>query len=318
MTKFSSYPVILLVLLLLLLAPTLFGGGPAIYGAAVLIAIFSIMAYGLDVLVSDLGEVSLGHTIFFAAGAYVTALMSVRLDSNSWATLAASIGVSLILALAIGLFTLRLRDFAFSLVTYAVAVLAVTLTANWEFLGASDGIRGIPHIDLSIAGLVLTPKNDEELWPYAWTLLAVTIYMIYRFRRSTLGVAAVMVHENAKLARSQGIDVNRTRLAVFLFSAPITASAGWLYAYQRSFVSSDLLETYFLILMLIAVVMVGKRRILGPLLTVAAILIQEKFFSLGGNVDKIILGLLLVGVLGVVPQGIGEYIGDRFKERNGG
>lgn len=43
-----------------------------------LIAIFAVMAYGLDVVVSDLGEVSLAHQLLFAAGSYATALLSTR------------------------------------------------------------------------------------------------------------------------------------------------------------------------------------------------------------------------------------------------
>ena len=54
------------------LAPQLAGGSGAAYSAAVLIAIFAVMAYGLDIIVSDLGEVSLAHTVFFAAGSYTT------------------------------------------------------------------------------------------------------------------------------------------------------------------------------------------------------------------------------------------------------
>ena len=56
--------------LLVFAAPTLLGGSGAVYSAAVLIAIFAVMAYGLDIIVSDLGEVSLAHTVFFAAGSY--------------------------------------------------------------------------------------------------------------------------------------------------------------------------------------------------------------------------------------------------------
>ena len=56
--------------LAVLCAPMMLGSGVSVYSAAVLIAIFAIMAYGLDVIVSDLGEVSLAHTVFFAAGSY--------------------------------------------------------------------------------------------------------------------------------------------------------------------------------------------------------------------------------------------------------
>lgn len=294
-----------LVGLAVLAAPTLLGGSGVVYSAAVLIAIFAVMAYGLDVIVSDLGEVSLAHTVFFAAGSYTTAMLSTRAGVGSaWLTLAGSVVVALALAAVIGLVTLRLREFVFSLVTYAVAVVAMTLAANWSFLGGSDGLRGIPMLDLSVPGVALTARDDKQLWPYAFGLLAVTIYLIDRFRYSALGAAAIMTHLNPRLATMSGIDPARVRLQVFLFSAPISAAAGWLYAYQRAYVSADVLETYFLILMLTAVVLIGRRQLLGPLAATALVLVQEKFFSLGGYVDKIVLGSVLVAILAFFPQGL--------------
>jgi len=294
-----------LVGLAVLAAPTLLGGSGSVYSAAVLIAIFAVMAYGLDVIVSDLGEVSLAHTVFFAAGSYTTAWLSTRGGIGSaWFTLAASELVALGLAAVIGLVTLRLREFVFSLVTYALAVVAMTVAANWSFLGGSDGMRGIPMLDLSILGLSLTAHNDRELWPFAFALLAVTVYLIDRFRHSALGAAAMMTHLNPRLATMSGIDPARVRLQVFLFSAPVSAAAGWLYAYQRAYISADLLENYFLILMLTAVVLIGRRQLLGPFAATALVLVQEKFFSLGGNVDKIVLGSVLVAILAFFPQGL--------------
>jgi branched-chain amino acid transport system permease protein len=244
-------------------APGLAGGSSAVYSAAVLIAIFAVMSYGLDLVVSDLGEVSLAHTVFFAVGCYTTALLSTRAGAGGWTTLAASIAMALLFAAALGLVTLRLREFVFSLVTYAIAVVAATVAQNWEFLGGSDGIRGIPVLELALPGFTLKAGNDRELWPIAFGLLAVTLYLVDRFRSSRLGSAAVMTHLNPRLAIVSGIDPQQVRLRVFLASAPITASAGWLYAYQRAYVSADVLDAYFLILMLTAVVLVGRRPAAG-------------------------------------------------------
>jgi len=283
-----------------LFLPLLLGGSLAVYSAAVLIAIFAVMAYGLDAIVSDLGEVSLAHTVFFAIGAYATALLSVRLSLGPVGTLIGTIIAALIAAGILGLITLRLREFVFSLVTYAVAVVAIAIAANWDFLGGSDGLRGIPIFKL----FGYEARGDMQIWPVAYALLVVTLYLMRSFRRSRLGQAAIMVHLNPRLATMSGIDPQKTRLQVFLFSAPITAAAGWLYAYQRAYVSVDLLETYFLILMLTAVVLIGRRLLLGPLIGVAVIQIQEKFFSFGGYVDKIVLGTALILVLAYLPGGL--------------
>jgi branched-chain amino acid transport system permease protein len=292
-----AVPVRLILVFLLVAAaffiPRAFAGSAAIYSACVLIAIFAAMAYELATIVSDLGEVSLGQTLFFAAGAYTTALLSTGVGLGPILTLLGSVAIALIIATALGLVTLGLREFVFSLVTYAVAVVAESLAQNWSFLGGSDGLRGIPAFDLAFGPVSFIAHNDRELWPVAYLLLLVALYLVHAFRRSRLGQSALMTHLNPRC----------TRLKVFLFSAPITAAAGWLYAYQRAYVSADVLETYFLILMLTAVVLVGRRLLLGPLVGVALILVQEKFLSFGGDVDKIILGSALILTLALLPNG---------------
>lgn len=67
-----------------------------------------------------------------------------------------------------------------------------------------------------------------------------------------------MVHMNPRLAVMSGLDPQRMRLQVFLLAAPISAMPGWLYAYQRAYVGPDLFDTSFLVLMLTAVILVGR------------------------------------------------------------
>ena len=297
--------------------PWLLGGSALVYGTLVVIAIFAAMAYGLDVILSDLGEVSLAHTAFFAAGAYAAALLSVGAGLGAWAALAGAIATSLVLAGVLGLITLRMRDFAFSLVTYAAAVVWASIAANWDFLGGSDGIVGIPVLDLSIGGLTLVAGNNRQFWPYAYVLLLATIYFVARFRRSRLGQAALMVHMNPRLAVMSGLNATRIRLLVFLVSAPVSGVAGWLYAYQRAYVGPDLFDTYFLVLTLTAVIVVGRNMLLGPLLGTALLLVQNSFFSLGADGDKLVLGAVLVVVLCFLPNGLASLWPGRGPRRSG-
>lgn len=296
--------VLLLLAVLAFFSPQIAGGSTAVYSAVVVISIFAVMSYGLDIVMSDLGEVSLAHPVFFATGSYTTALLATKLGVGAWTTLLGSLFVAMLIALFVGLVTLRLREFVFSLVTYALTVVAITLASNWEFLGGSDGIRGIPKLDMSFLGFNLIAGNDKELWPYAFVLLVVTIYIIDRFRKSHLGIAALMSHQNPRLAIMSGISHAKVRLQVFVLSACISAAAGWLYAYQRAYLSADVMDVYFLIFMLTAVVLFGRQQLLGPLAATILILAQEKFFSLGGYMDKIILGSVLVLTLAFFPNGL--------------
>jgi branched-chain amino acid transport system permease protein len=284
--------------------PSVAGGAPVVYAACTTIAILAVMSYGADLILSYLGEVSLGHTIFWAAGGYSAAMLSVNMGWNGWQTAAAAIVVSGALACVLGLVTLRTREFVFSLVTYAAAVVAMEVAFNWSFLGGSDGIVGVPPLELTVFGHGIVGATNADLWLPAWLLLMVTLLFIHRFRHSRLGTSALMVQMNPDLATALGVDAHRVRFAVFVISAPISALAGWLYAWQRAYVGPDMFEAYFLVLMLTAIVIVGRRLLLGPLIGTALIVVQQTFFSIGGDGDKIILGTVLAAILLLWPRGL--------------
>ena len=96
----------------------------------------------------------------------------------------------------------------------------------------------------------------------------------------------------------------RRRIARAESGSPISALSGWLYAFQRSYVGTDLFEAYFLVLMLTAVIIAGRRVLLGPLLGTALLISQKSFASLGAYGDKLVLGAILVAVLCYSPRGL--------------
>ncbi len=284
--------------------PKLLGGTSVAYSTLTTIAIFAVMCYGIDIVLSYLGEVSLGHTLFWAIGGYTAANLSVKYGLNGWSTALATIALCIVAAAFLGAVTLRTREFVFSLVTYAAAVVGYEIAFNWDAIGGSDGIVGIAALKLPFGVATFSGITQEDLWPVALTLLLLTLLFIARFRRSKLGTAALMVQMNPALAASLGIDPRRIRLAVFVLSAPITGLAGWLYAYQRAYVGPDMFETYFLVLMLTAVVLIGRRILIGPLIGTAILIAQQNLLSLGGDWNKIVLGAVLALVLIFWPAGL--------------
>ena len=284
--------------------PRLLGGTSVAYSTLTTIAIFAVMCYGVDIVLSYLGEVSLGHTLFWAIGGYTAANLSVKYGLDGWTTALATIAFCLAAALFLGAVTLRTREFVFSLVTYAAAVVAYEVAFNWDAIGGSDGIVGISALKLPFGVATFSGATQEDLWPVAFILLLLTLAFIARFRRSRLGTTALMVQMNPALAASLGVDPRRVRLAVFLVSAPITGLAGWLYAYQRAYVGPDMFESYFLVMMLTAVVLIGRRILIGPLIGTALLIAQQNLLSLGGDWNKIILGSVLAVVLIFWPTGL--------------
>jgi branched-chain amino acid transport system permease protein len=223
---------------------------------------------------------------------------------NGWITALATVALCVVAASFLGAVTLRTREFVFSLVTYAAAVVGYEIAFNWDAIGGSDGIVGIAALNLPFGAATYSGMTQEDLWPVALALLLLTLLFIARFRRSRLGTAALMVQMNPALAASLGVDPRRIRLAVFVLSAPITGLAGWLYAYQRAYVGPDMFETYFLVLMLTAVVLIGRRVLVGPLIGTAILIAQQNLLSLGGDWNKIVLGSVLALVLIFWPAGL--------------
>ena len=79
-------------------------------------------------------------------------------------------------------------------------------------------------------------------------------------------------------------------------------------------------ESYFLVLMLTAIVIVGRRLLLGPLVGTALIIAQQMFFSIGGDGDKIVLGTVLAAILLLWPKGlvgVWDFLAARMAMRAG-
>lgn len=283
--------------------PMVFGGGNRIYTTFTLIAIFAIASYGMDIILSDLGEVSLGQTVFWAAGAYTTALLVIKAEWDPFLSLIVAVLISTAIALLLGMVTIRTREFVFSLVTYASAIIASAIVTNVPLFGGSDGLVGMPF--LSVGGLEL--RSAAAFYPVALVALALVLYAVARFRRSRLGLASRMTHLNPELTATMGFDGRKTRVLVFMLSAPASALAGWLYAYQRAYVGPDLLDQFFLLLMLTAVILPGKRILFGPLFATAILVVQQQHFSFGGDIDKIVLGGVLALVLLTSKDGLAGW-----------
>jgi len=134
---------LLLILVTLALAPFLFPGARGISVAAKIL-VFVLLVASYDLLLGYTGIVSFAHTMFFGIGAYGVAIASERMGPG-WAAvglgLAVAVVLSVLLALLIGLFSLRVKAIFFAMITLAVATAFQTLASQLsEFTGGEDGL----------------------------------------------------------------------------------------------------------------------------------------------------------------------------------
>lgn len=249
---------------------TLTGNMKATYpGLLEKIGIAIILASSLGMVVSFLGELSLGHAGFMCIGAFVGGKVASMLDMSDGST--HNIGV-LLLALLVGGLTaalfgiligipaLRLRGDYLAIVTLAFGeiVRSVIMNLPQNLFGGTLGL--------------VTPKFDKKyFFIIIFIFVLITLAVIQNLLRSKHGRAISSIRDNEIAARAMGINVTKYKLLVFTVSAFFAGIAGVLFSYTQSNVNSSTFDYNYSIEILVMVVLGGIGSINGPI--VAATLI---------------------------------------------
>ncbi len=108
------------------------------------------LAISVDILLGFAGLLSLGQALYFGLGAYSSALILKDIAPSFWLAVLACLGIGLFVGLLGGLIAARVRGVYFALITFGLAQVVAKIIYNTRELGASDGIIGIPIIDVPL------------------------------------------------------------------------------------------------------------------------------------------------------------------------
>ena len=232
--------VLLAIFLCLALAPFLFPGTRSVETAA-RICIFIVLVASYDLLLGYTGIVSFAHTMFFGIGAYGVAI-AISAWGPSFAAIlvggAAGVALTMVLALLIGLFSLRVRAIFFAMVTLAVASAFAVLVSQMSWLtGGEDGLNyAIPSVfkpaTKLMDGRLFGVRLDGKLLLYYFVFVSSTVLFLVMLRmvNSPFGRVLQAVRENAFRAEAIGYRVVVYRTAATVLSATMAALAGVLIA----------------------------------------------------------------------------------------
>ena len=109
------------------------------------VAVFVLLALGLNVVVGQAGLLDLGYVAFYAVGAYTTAKLTTAAGWSAWEALIVAVLLASVAGVILGAPTLRLRGDYLAIVTLGFGEIARIVAQNSESLGASRGITNIPH-----------------------------------------------------------------------------------------------------------------------------------------------------------------------------
>lgn len=276
-------------------------------GALVLLAAISASAWNL--IGGYAGQVSVGHCVYFGAGAYASLTLYTQLGWPPIAGAPVGMLVSMVLAAVVGTPTFRLRGHYFSMATIAAAELARILVANWKLVGAAVGLMG-PPVPRSMADLsFISPV------PYHYLFLAVLIVLLgltWQMQRSRMGYYLAAIRGGDRAARSLGVPVLRYKLYALLLSAAFTSLAGSLYAVMVGFIDPDsALGILISVKMVIIAALGGAGTLFGPLVGAIILVPLEEttnalFGGSGTGITYIVYGAIIVLIARFQPGGMAE------------
>ena len=216
------------------------------------VMVFALAAVGLNVQFGYAGLLNFGQVGFMAMGAYGLGTAVNWLGVNFWFAILFGIAYSVILALILGLPTLRLRADYLAIVTIAASE-AIRLVVRWrrmkDITGASEGIGEFadPFYEVSPFGLgvryELGPFSylGRDLWILlvGWTILILTVLFVRRLMSSPWGRAVKAVREDEDAARALGKNAYMFKLQALMLGGVIGGMAGMLQVVQKGSIQPD-------------------------------------------------------------------------------
>ena len=276
-------------------------------GADLLLA--AIAASAWNIVGGYAGQISVGHAMFFGAGAYAPLLVYTRWQLPPLAGVPLGIAASLVMAVVIGMPSFRLRGHYFSMATIAAAELVRIVVGNWDFVGAAIGLMGPP-----VARTVLDLSFRSAV-PYYYLFLVVLIVLLgttWLLERGRMGYYWRAIQAGERAARSLGVPARRYKLYALMLSAAFTSLAGSLYALMVGFIDP---ESGFGLLvsveMIITAGLGGVGTLFGPLIG-AIILVPLKtatnsaFGGGGSGLTYILYGGIILLLARFEPGGLLE------------
>jgi branched-chain amino acid transport system permease protein len=279
-----------------------------LFHLVVLVGVYSILTWSLDLVAGHLGLLSVAQAAFYGLGAYSSALISVRLGGSFLVGVAVGMVVSGLAACTVSLFVAGLRGDFFAIATFGAQMMVFSALNNWaDLTGGPLGIPNIPPATL-FGWTATTPGRFAVLTA---SLAALALIITTRLSGASFGRVMHAIREDELLTRAFGKNTLRFKATVFAVSGALAALAGSLYAHYVTYIdptSFALTESVLVISMLIVG---GSCSPLGPVTGAGLVVVLPevlRFLGLPNNVAantrQILYGVLLVLALAFRPRGI--------------
>src|SRR5215467_6745223 len=206
----------------------------------------------------------------------------------------------------------RLRGHYFAIGTWVVAEVFRLIASQISALGGGSGIS----LPAAIVTEMASSRQMREFLIYwvALALVVVVLAAIVLLLRSRYGLALTAIRDNELAARSNGVDVTRTKLVVYVLTAFGTAMVGALIFLQKLRISPD---TAFSVndwtaFVIFITVIGGIGRVEGPIIGTVVFFVLRQTLADLGSLYLLMLGAVAIAVMLLAPKGIWGFLAERF------
>lgn len=273
------------------------------FRVASLVWVSALAAVGLNILMGQAGQVSLGHAAFFGIGAYAVAIGPAHLGLPTWMSLLAGVLISATLAYLVGRPILRLRGHYLAIATLGLGVLvALVITTESRWTGGPDGMS---VARLSLFGWRVT-GSDTWYWITGGMLLIGT-WIALNLDDTPTGRAFRALHDSEVAAQVAGVDIARFKLQAFVIAAVYASLAGSALALMNGFINPDQAGFLHSVELVTMVVLGGLGSVVGSIVGAAVLVTLPQALTVFQEYEHLMLGLIIIVSMifmrsGVVPS----------------
>ncbi|HET6468890.1 MAG TPA: branched-chain amino acid ABC transporter permease [Geminicoccaceae bacterium] len=295
----SRFAPLLLLGALLLLLPLLFPSG-FYYRIAALVWISGLAALGLNILMGQAGQVSLGHAGFFGIGAYAVAIGPAHLGLHPLLAMLLGALLAGLIAWLVGRPILRLKGYYLAIATLGFGVLvALVITSESRLTGGPDGMA-VERIEL----LGWRIRGAETWYWITGAVLLIGVWLALNLEDSPAGRALRALHDSEVAAAVVGVDLAAFKLEAFVLAAVYASIAGSLLASMNAFVTPDVASFLTSVEFVTMVVVGGMGSVLGSVLGAALLVTLPQLLTVFQEYEHALLGLAIMLVMIFLRQGI--------------
>jgi branched-chain amino acid transport system permease protein len=272
-------------------------------------AIYALVAVGLNVVIGYTGLLDLGYVAFFAVGSYTAAMFT---SPNSplahipylW-TLPLAMVITATFGVILGVPTLRLRGDYLAIVTLGFGEIVRILAT---IIPAMRGQVGFSQVGHPPGGTTTAPLfSNSNGTPWYWltlTIIIVILLLVGNIERSRVGRALISIREDEDAAETMGVPTFKYKVWAFAIGAMVGGLSGALFAGQIGFVNNQKFDVQTSILFVAAVVLGGSGNKVGALLGGAIVAYIPLRFTAIADYKYFIFGIALVLLMIYRSQGL--------------